>query len=563
MFEHKKEGRNQMLRTHKLPVLLVAWLSTLMLIVSACGGPSSSSTTANSGKPVHGGTLIDALYEQPDSMIPNGSSGPETFAEMVQAAIWTPLFYGDDHLQVHPGLAAEVPTVQNGGISADGLTYTIHLRSGLKWSDGQPITSHDVDFSWRLWMNPKFTPSSTLGFDHIASADTPNDTTIVFHLSKPFSPFLSVWTDYDAPMPAHVFQNMDPSKILTSSQNLVPTVSDGPFTVKSNVKGQDIICVRNPNYYQKGLPYLNEVDFKIIPDQNTILTALEGGQIDTAWFLNITEYNSLTNIPGYKFWPGAPVNINYEAVYPNLQNPILADVRVRQALYYGINRESMIQSVWHGLAKPITSDYPNTWADAHLPVPPYDPQKADQLLSQAGWVMGSDGYRHKNGQILELTYSTTAATQWRSEDEQIVQSNLKQVGMKIDIKNYPADTFFGTILPGGKFDLAEFENNLGYDPDNKAIFGCHYTPPNGSNFGHYCNPQLDAILNQSEATPSQAARKPLLAQEQQILLNDAPIIYLYSPPDIAEYRATVHNYMPEPGTNAETWNIWEWWKSSS
>jgi peptide/nickel transport system substrate-binding protein len=555
-----------MFRARKFPVLLVAWVGTFMLILSACGAPSSAPPTSSSGQPVHGGTLVDALYEQPDSMIPNGSSGPETFALMAQAAVWTPLFYGDAHLNIHPGLAAEVPTVQNGGISADGLTYTIHLRPGLKWSDGQPITSHDVDFSWRLWMNPKFTPSSTLGFDHIKSADTPNDTTIVFHLTKPFAPFLSVWTDYPAPMPAHVFASMDPSKILTSQQNLVPSVSDGPFTVKSNVKGADIICVRNPYYttIRKGLPYLNEVDFKIIPDQNTILTALQGGQIDTAWFLSITEYNSLINIPGYKFWPGAPVNINYEAVYPNLQNPILADVRVRQAIYYGIDRQALVQSVWHGLARLISSDYPGTWADAHLPVPPYDPTKAGQLLDQAGWVMGSDGYRHKNGQILELSYSTTANNQWRAEDEQIIQANLKQIGIKIDIKNYPADTFFGTILPSGKFDLAEFENSLGYDPDDATSFGCHFTPANGGfNIGHYCNPQLDALLAQSEATPDQAARKVILAKEQQILLNDAPIIFLYSPPDIAEYRATVHNYMPAPTGNSETWNIWEWWKSAS
>jgi len=552
-----------MFRTRRFPTLLVAWLGTLLMLVSACGAPSTPSSTSNAGKPVYGGTLIDALYEQPDSMIPNGSSGPETFALMAQAAVWTPLFYGDNHLQIHPGLASVVPTVQNGGITDNGLTYTFHLRPGLKWSDGQPLTAHDVDFSWRLWMNPKFTPSSTLGFDHIKSADVLNDTTIVFHLTQPFAPFLSVWTDYPAPLPEHIFGKMDPSKILSSEQNLVPSVSSGPFTVVSNTKGADIICKRNPYYYQKGLPYLNEVDFKTIPDLNTVLTALQSGSVDTAWFLSITAYNTLNGgIPGYKFYPGAPVNINYEAVYPNLRNPILADVKVRQAIYEGIDRNTLIQTVWHGLAKPTTSDYPSTWADAHIPPPPYSPTAAAQLLQQDGWIMGSDGYRHKNGQILELRYSTTANNQWRSEDEQIIQSDLKQIGIKIDIKNYPADTFFGTVLPQGNFDLAEYENSLGYDPDDKVNVGCHYTPPQGFNVGHYCNPQVDALLTQSEANPDPAVRAPLLKQEQQIILNDAAIIYLYSPPDLAEYRATVHNYMPAPTGNSETWNIWEWWKSS-
>src|SRR5205814_7266724 len=158
--------------------------------------------------PVRGGTVVDGLFEEPDRLIPNTSS--ETFSVMVQQTIFTPLFYTDDKGVLHTGLASQIPTASNGGISKDGLTYTFHLRPGLKWSDGQPLDARDVDYSWRLWTNPKFTPGNSTGFNLITSADVSSDNrSITFHLKQPFEPFLSVWVDgLFAPIPAHHFQGV-------------------------------------------------------------------------------------------------------------------------------------------------------------------------------------------------------------------------------------------------------------------------------------------------------------------------------------------------------------------
>ena len=135
------------------------------------------------------------------------------------------------------------------------------MQPGLKWSDGQPYDARDVDYSWKLWTNPKFTPASTTGFNLITSSTVSSDNlSITFHLSQPFSPFLSIWTDgLVAPMPAHVFSSMAPDKILTSKQNLDPTVTSGPFMMSQSVPGDHYTVVRNPNYYQasQGLPYLD------------------------------------------------------------------------------------------------------------------------------------------------------------------------------------------------------------------------------------------------------------------------------------------------------------------
>ena len=169
-------------------------LFLLMLLLNACGGPQQSTTNqqGNGSPPVKGGTWIDDVYEEPASLIPNGVN--QTFADMVDQALYTPLFYGDSNGVIHAGLTTEVPTVANGGASADLKTWTFHLRQGLKWSDGQPLNAGDVNFTWKLWTNPKFTPGNTTGFNLIRSADVTSDNlSITFHLSQGFEPFLSVW----------------------------------------------------------------------------------------------------------------------------------------------------------------------------------------------------------------------------------------------------------------------------------------------------------------------------------------------------------------------------------
>src|SRR6266849_6674679 len=136
-------------------------VAMLLLILSACGGSSTStsSTTPSAGTPVKGGTWTDDLYEEPSSLIPNGSV--ETFSQLVGTTIWAPLFLGNVKGEITPGIVTEIPTSANGGISADLKTWTFHLKSGLKWSDGQPLNAQDVDYTWKLWTNPNLTPAST------------------------------------------------------------------------------------------------------------------------------------------------------------------------------------------------------------------------------------------------------------------------------------------------------------------------------------------------------------------------------------------------------------------
>jgi peptide/nickel transport system substrate-binding protein len=555
-------------------MVVFSLMSALLLLLAACGAPSGPSTSTSS-KPVKGGTWTDDLYEEPDSLITNASS--ETFSDMVDQAIYTPLFYGDSNGNLHPGLATVVPTVANGGISADLKTYTFHLRPGLKWSDGQPLDARDVDFTWKLWMNPKFTPASTVGINLITSTTVSSDNlSITFHLKSGFEPFLSVWSDgLGAPLPMHHFQGIAADKIVTSHDNLDPSVTSGPFMMSESKPGDHYTVVRNPNYYlaSQGYPYLNKVVFRIVTNQDTILKDLQAGTIDSSWFLDVTKSSAYKALSNYKLTYN-PKSTNFEAMYFDFHNPILGkDQAVRQAMAMAIDHTALINTARRGYASPLCTDHSqalNPGYQANAPCPKFDPTAAKQLLTNDGWTMGSDGYMHKGSEMLSFQYSTTANNLWRADDELILQQDFKAIGVQIKIQNYPASTFFGPFLTGGnaspatgaqsgKYDIGEFEDSFTYDADDSSLFSCNQFPPAGFNINFYCNPQLDNLFKQEQQTADPAARQAIFNQEHQIYLTQFPFVTLYAPVDIAMHKVTTNNYAPAPEGASETINIWQWW----
>jgi peptide/nickel transport system substrate-binding protein len=232
---------------------------------------------------VRGGTWTDDLPAggDPSSLIPN--SGGDC---CIDQALYLPLFYGDAQGQVHPGAAREIPTVQNGDISADATTWTFHLRPHLVWSDGQPYDARDVDYTWRLWLNPRFGAANTQGYDLITQA---------------FASFLSLWVDGSlAPLPAHHFSRMAPESILKSPDNLNPQVVSGPFLLSERVPGDHYTLVRNPRYYlvRAGLPYLDKVVLRIT-NPDALLKDLRAGSIDSAWFLDLEQWQAYERLKNY------------------------------------------------------------------------------------------------------------------------------------------------------------------------------------------------------------------------------------------------------------------------
>ena len=549
----------------------------LLLLLGACGPASAGNTPSSSpvAAPVKGGTWIDDLFEEPNSLIPNASS--ETFAAMVDQALYAPLFVGDTSGHIRPGIATVLPTIANGGISADAKTWTFHLRPNLKWSDGMPLDARDVDFSWRLWTNPKFPAASTIGFNLITRTEISADhLSITFHLRQPFSPFLSVWGDgLSAPLPMHHFKGVASETILNSPDNLNPQVVSGPFMMKESNPGDHYTLVRNPMYYQaaEGLPYLDRVVFRIVTNQDTILKDLQAGTIDSAWFLDASKTSAYQRVSDYTLTSN-PNAEGVEAFYFDFHNTILGrHLEVRQAMAMAVDHQALIRIARRSQAFPLCTDHGKGYVPGYepkAPCPAFDPSAANALLDHSGWKMGADGVRTKDGMRLEFEYSTTANNLWRTDGELILQSDFQAIGIKLDIQNYPASTFLGSFLPGGnpspptgavtgRYDIGEFERTGDYDPDDASLIACSQIPPAGFNITFYCNPALDRLHGAEEATADPAVRQKVFNRIHQIYLTDFPFVVLYAVADLAMHKKSVHNYMPGPAGASETINIWQWW----
>jgi len=546
----------------------VSLLSALLLLLSACGaqGTPTSQSPANAN-PVKGGTWIDDIANEPGSLIPNGDG--QTFSVLVQTALYAPPFYGDTQGHITPGIVSEIPTLQNGGISSDYKTYTFKLRPNLKWSDGQPLNADDFDFTWRLWVNPKFGAYSTTGYNLITKADVSADKqSITFHLKQPYAPFLSGWTDgAGAALPKHIFEKMAPDAILKSKENLNPSVTSGAFKMSESVPGNHYTVVRNDNFYlaPQGMPYLDKVIFRPVADQNTVLKDLQANNATSTWFIDVSKTKAYQALPNYNFVTN-PVASNFELIVINFKNPTLANNQVvRQAMAMAIDHNALIKTARVGQASPLCTDHgaathPGYQADA--PCPKFDPAAANKLLDDAGWVKGSDGVRAKDGKRLEFKYSTTSGKPWRQADEEIIQQNFKDIGIKLNVQNVPASTFFGPFLNNGQHDLAEFELSWTYDPDDDGLIGCDQIPPpggQGSNWSFYCAQDIQKLILKEQQTADPAVRQDAFNQLHQIYLTRFPFIVLYGPTDPGIAKKTTHNYLPGPMGAQEGVNIWKWW----
>jgi ABC-type transport system substrate-binding protein len=526
-----------------------------------------------------GGTWTDGMAGDPGSLIPNGDStgGP---SDLMDQALYLPLFYGDAQMAIHPGAATEVPTLQNGGVNANATTWTFHLRPHLVWSDGKPYDARDVDFTWRLWRNPKFAAANTLGLDLISSADVSADhLSITFHLKRPFSPFLAdLWVDgILAPLPAHHFSTMAPEATLKSPENLNPQVVSGPFLMSESVPSDHYTLVRNPRYYlaREGLPYLDKVVFTVSPPGDILQKDLQKGSLDAVWYVGLSGLKEYQHLKDYTLI--SPLTYTgFEALYFNFHNSVLANhPEVRQAMSMAVDQQAIIARALNGLGSPSCTDHSASYHPGFDPgasCPVFDLTAANKLLDDSGWVKGHDGVRTKGGERLEFEYSTSVTSELdnRVTIESLIQRDFQHIGIKLDIQNFSAGTFFGPFLTGGRaspltgavagrYDIAEFENGWTYDPDDSALLSCDQIPPKGYNINFYCNPALDALYQQELSTVDPGLRQQVFQQIHSIYLTVLPFIVLFSTSQTffsLAHKGT-HNYLPGPFT--DTYNIAEWW----
>lgn len=529
----------------------------LLLLASGCsktGAPAGGAANPNA-------VLRVANYAEPTSLNPIlATNTAENFlASLAFDLLVTINDKGDDAAD----LAAQVPTLANGGISKDGLTITYHLRRNVKWQDGAPFTSADVKFTWQAIMNPNNNVVERRGYDQVRSIDTPDAYTVVFHLKQPFAPFVdTVFGESDDPfriIPKHLLaQYPNLNKVAFNS---LP-IGTGPFRIVRWIHGDHVELLANPNYF-RGKPHLAGINVYYVPDESTRVAELRSHQTDLIIDLGPAPYAQLQGVSGVKtILVKAPA---YDSIDYNLTHPPLDDLRVRQALSYAIDEAGIVRDVEHGTAQIATSDLSDFyWAyDPNVKGYPYDPQKAAQLLDQAGWKIGRGGIREKNGQPLSLQLVYGQGSEAAREIGVIVQSDLRKIGVDVPIKTYTYQMLYATkaeggIMSGGKFDLAEWAWVAGADPDDSSQWMCAMAPPAGNNYSRYCSPQLDALERQALSTFDRGRRKTAYAKTQAILVHDAPAAFMFYQRLRYAMNPALQNFTPNgpsEGWNASDWSL--------
>ena len=460
-----------------------------------------------------------------------------------------------------PILAETVPTLENGGISKDGLTLTYHLRKGVLWQDGAPFTSEDVKFTWDAIVNGHNNVISTTGYSLVKSVDTPDANTVVFHMKQRFSPAVNtLFGESDDPfeiIPAHLFAKLP--NVNNVPFNAAP-VGTGPFEIKEWARGDHIELVPNPKYFL-GVPKLKEILIKIIPDENTELNQLRSHEIDWQFEASPSQYQAIKSIPNVTTVLQDKNEI--ERMQMNTKHPPLDDVRVRRALTYAIDRDKLTNSLTFGSATTADQDLPPfMWAhSATVTRYPFDLAKAKALMREAGWTPGADGILQKDGKRLSLEMVTNNSNTTRRAGVVQMQAMLKALGVDLEIKLYTGALLFNTmqfggILQNGKYDLAWTGWVAGIDPDQSSIYLCSAQPPHGNNDTRYCNPEMDEAQKAALTNFDIPTRKAAYTKIEALISRDLPLLSIWWPRQIQPINPDFKGFAPNPVT--ETWNAYQW-----
>jgi peptide/nickel transport system substrate-binding protein len=527
--------------------------------------------TPAGGQPKRGGIVRVAVYQEPTVL--NPLLAVNTISSMISAiaveGLWSALPDG----RLAPALAAEIPTQQNGGVSADGRTVIWKLKPGSVWSDGQPFTSKDVVFTYKVIMDPA-NPVNRAQYLVIDSVQAIDDTTVQVVYKSLFSAYRQ---HFNAILPEHVFGGA--TSIDKKEFSRAP-VGTGPFKFNSWSSGESIVFDRNPLFRQQGQPFLDQLIFKITPTAAAAIQAFKAGEVDAVWSLGVGDVPVLQAIADAAFTPAPSPQVEVLRLNascpggpqqgdPSCPHPILSDLRVRQAIDLAVDRRTIVERLLGGRTIVATSILAiGPWA-AELPPIEYSPDKARQILMEAGWIPGSDGIRVKDGVRAHLDCVALAGDQTREQTQQVLEEQLRAVGLELGIKSAPAGTLAGWATNGsvarGAFDIFELGDSQRIEPQAglASEFGKTGIPsdqnPGGGNYTRLLDPEIDRALDIAAATLDDTARKAAYKMVAERVNAGKGTIVLYLRPTIDAFKTYVQGHAGPNVWDYFTWDMANWW----
>ena len=487
--------------------------------------------------------------------------------------------------KIYPELAAELPTIENGGVVVDEnagtMDVTWKLRQDVLWADGTPVTADDVVFTWDAIKNPE-TGIWVRGSDYVDSIEKIDNYTVVFHYSSVYPGYLiQLGGDQLGVWPKH-YCNADQGFVSWDCGR--QPLSDGPFMLEEWVEGDHMSFVRNPKFYQAGKPYIDRVIIRIVPDVTVRKTMLENGDADVIMWTTEQIAAELKNNPNVVL-SQSPNSRWVMRLFPNeaakgtmdpaaTPHPILADVRVRQAIRMAVDVDTLSQKIFNGYGVPVWTEFYREPYQCDIPRPLYDPAKAAALLEEAGWKdTNGDGLREchgckygKEGDLMTMeliTYSEYGEPLVLSQ--QLIAEDLSKIGMQFQLTVMEgsvlwADSASGGIEQTGNFDMDLWDDGYsGTDPTD-FLWELYHTdaaePGMGWNIVRWKNEQFDTLLNEAY-TLDETKRKDVFCQMAKIMDAEVPNILLFSTLNADAHSVRLEGVLSNIN-DLVTWNVADW-----
>jgi peptide/nickel transport system substrate-binding protein len=524
------------------------WLAVLVVVAVAAVSLVWGCTSAFAASPSPSATgqvvLKLGWTEEPDNL--NVFIGYADTTYEIWALNYSYLFGAGDHNQPTLDLASEFPTQQNGGISPDGKVWTIHIRSGVKFQDGVPLTASDVAFTYNYIIKNQMA-NLLNNVQGIESAKALNPTTVQFTCAH------SMATGYmEAPatavpiLPEHIWKNVSPNAAITSYGNKPPIIGSGPFETVAFNKGAYVEMVRNPYYYGK-MPTVTKIYFETYQNSSTMVSDLLGGKIDGAWGIPAATFSQLKGVKGieaaaYPYYEWSYLEFNCYNQAGSLGNPVLRDPKFRQAINYALDKQRLASLAYDGLATPATTILPpNTWTnpDYHWQPPAseaytFDIAKANQMLTAAGYPLKNGVRVNKQGKPIVLRLYAATDDAPGDAMAKLITGWLQQLGLTIKLSVIDSGTLTSDIYnyqgnnPAPNFDMVIWWWYGWFDP-GQTMNALMTSQEGNLNEPWWSNAEYDKLAVEQVSATNPQQRQAIVWQMQQLMYQQSPWIPLTYP----------------------------------
>ncbi|MCR6109601.1 peptide-binding protein [Bacillus sp. A301a_S52] len=548
-----------MLRGKKHIWSLAATTLAMSAILAACGGDNNledamqdernneeannaednANNDATEGEPQEGGDITIGVISDPVSFMTTHSQ--DTSSGDIEDMIYSQLVRVDENIEMQPELAIDWEE------SDDGLTYTFDIHEGVTFHDGEPLTAEDVEFTFNIFIDEDYTGPRSGYFSALDEVEALDETTVEFRLSEPDARFIS--NIGFGILPKHILEDVSAADLEEHEFGRNP-IGSGPYQFDSWEDGQYVQLTAFEDYWE-GAPNLDRITLSIVGDQNALMAQIEGGDVDLG-IIPATDYSTaegweeqgLINLQ-------STLGYSYNYMGYNLRLDMFSDKETRQALTHAIDRQTIIEQVGqgqgdvaHGPVSPLSWAYPD-----EMPEFEYDPEKARDLLAEAGWEEGADGILERDGERFSFTLKTNSGNQIREDISVVIQSMLNEVGVEVEVEYVEWGAFLDQINPPNfDFDAVILGWALGTDPDPGAIWHSKEIEAGLNNIA-YARDDVDELIDQNVSIVDRDERAEALHEIFETIAEDQPYTFLYYPNDLKAIPPNLEGFVHHPRLN--------------